>query len=173
MLLQTVSVACHNNRCQQGAAAIAWPSGNFEQLGWPVRGLTHTAPSIPRKYVTYLSWLELFSKTQFSSSSQIVLSVFFHVQINLFTTMSEFCGCCHNAFVPAPTIVRVSCWGCRLNFHEQCLRMSEPEVRMFRERRIWWCPPCSQERAMRGLRLDDPPGKSIYVSNNIIWKSVV
>lgn len=76
--------------------------------------------------------------------------------------MFECCGVCRDPFVPSPTLVRVTCWGCRLHFHERCLHMSEPEVRVFRERRVWWCPPCSQQRATRGLRLEDLPGTTNY-----------
>ncbi|KAG8323979.1 hypothetical protein J6590_103325 [Homalodisca vitripennis] len=69
------------------------------------------------------------------------------------------CNRCQDKSVP--TLVRVTCWGCREGYtvHEKCFHMEEPEKRLYVEKKIWWCPPCLKARTARGYKLEDPPGK--------------
>ncbi|KAG8331939.1 hypothetical protein J6590_031183 [Homalodisca vitripennis] len=67
------------------------------------------------------------------------------------------CNRCQDKSVP--TLVRVTCWGCREGYtvHEKCFHMEEPEKRLYVEKKIWWCPPCLKARTARGYKLEDPP----------------
>uniref|UniRef100_A0A1B6GEQ0 Uncharacterized protein n=1 Tax=Cuerna arida TaxID=1464854 RepID=A0A1B6GEQ0_9HEMI len=92
--------------------------------------------------------------------------------------MSDSCKRCQDTFVSPPTIIQVSCWGCRHSFpvHEKCLHLDEPEKRLFVEKKIWWCPPCLKERTARGFKLEDPPEAGValyYASGSAPCRSVL